>query len=88
MLLCSSSEKTFAKINLFCFFGPYIAIKQKRGNTESHPKPKSTFFGGNEKANHKLSKFIDFILEKMVIFTPAKTTIIEASQLYLLGIKQ
>ena len=29
MLLCSSSEKTFAKIKLFCFGGPYIDIGKK-----------------------------------------------------------
>ena len=44
VLLCSSSEKTFAKINLFSFFGSYIAIGEKGGNIGSHPKPKSTFF--------------------------------------------
>ena len=43
VLLCSSSEKTFAKINL-SFFGSYIAIGKKGNNIGSHPKPKATFF--------------------------------------------
>ena len=32
VLLCSSSEKTFAKINLFSFFGSYIVMGKKGGN--------------------------------------------------------
>ena len=61
VLLCSSSAKKVTKINLFCFFGPYIATRKKGGNIGSHPKPKSTFFGGNKKTNHKLSKAFNFI---------------------------
>ena len=38
-------EKTFAKINLFCFSGPYIAIGKKGGNIGPYPKPNTTFSG-------------------------------------------
>ena len=93
-------EKTFAKTNLFCFFGPYIAIGKKGGNIGPYPKPNTTFSGRIKKTNDKLSKaayfikisyvkaeFIEFFWQKRVIFTPANTTR-AASQLYLLGIKQ
>ena len=43
------------------FFGP-VAIRQKKwSNTGSHPKPMSTFSGGNKKGDHKLSKAFYFI---------------------------
>ena len=100
MLLCSSSDKTFAKINLFCFGGSCGAIGKKGGNIRPYPKPKATFSGRNKKIDHKLSKvsyfikisyakteFTEFFWQKSVIFTPAKTTR-AASQLHLLGIKQ
>ena len=60
----------------------------------------STFFGGNKKTNHKLSKafyfikisfvkaeFIEFFWQKRVISTAAETTT-AANQMYFLGIKQ
>ena len=42
ILLSSCSEKTFAKINLFCFLVPYIAIGKKGAmlvNTENQNQP-------------------------------------------------
>ena len=63
VLLCSSSEKKQKNIcqnKPFLFFGPYIAIGQKKGAM-------STFFGLNKKRNHKLSNAFYFIKISYVI---------------------
>ena len=48
-------------ILLFYFFGPLAIRQEKWGNTGSHPKPISTFPGGNKKGDLKLSKAFHFI---------------------------
>ena len=44
VLLCSSFEKTYAKINIFCFLGPCIAIGKKRGQILGHTQNQSQPF--------------------------------------------